>query len=42
MNAINLAKQIASRNPDLAEVMTTLDRKENLARYQDDLANKVE
>jgi len=42
LDAINLAKQIASENPALWALMTSLDQKENLAHYQGDSVNKVE
>jgi hypothetical protein len=42
LDDINLAKQIASRNPALVTPMTTVDQKENLARYQGDWVGTVE
>lgn len=37
----NLAKQIASESPAHGMPMTSLDQKENLARYRHDLVNTV-
>jgi hypothetical protein len=42
LDAINLAKQIANGNPALGTPRTTLDQKENLARYQGDWVGTVE
>ncbi len=39
---INLVKQIASRSLALVAIITTLDRKENLERFQLGLVNIVE
>ena len=39
---INLVKQIASRSLVLAAIITTLDRKENLERFQLGSVNIVE